>query len=97
MLDAVVWLFGTPSSITAQSASSVRSFQNYGGDDIADIVMRFQQRSIIGHIHLSRVAHKKEETLVVTGTNGTLSLDAEEPCQYRMAPTGSEYLDYSTT
>lgn len=78
MLDMIVWLFGLPSRVTAQRASAVRSFQEYGGEDIVDIIMQFDSPGIIGYVHLSRVGHRKEESVIITGTVGTLMLHDKE-------------------
>lgn len=75
LLNIIVWLFGRPSSLTAHQVGSVRQFQQYGGDDISHIIMHWEQPKIVGHIHLSRVAHTAEESITVTGTNGTLRLN----------------------
>ncbi|KAI9737591.1 MAG: hypothetical protein M1818_005595 [Claussenomyces sp. TS43310] len=80
MLDMVVSLFGSPTSVTAQSAKGVRADQTYGGDDVSNIIMNFGEaaKHNIGNIHLSRVAHRGEESLVITGTNGTFALEGKD-------------------
>ncbi|KJZ77717.1 hypothetical protein HIM_02894 [Hirsutella minnesotensis 3608] len=80
MLDIVVSLFGRPSSLKAHNAFGIRKEQTYGGDDISNILMTFGEGSsrCIGHIHLSRVAHSGEESLIITGTNGSLVLKGKE-------------------
>lgn len=78
MLDTIVWLFGLPSRFTAQKALAVRSFQEYGGEDVVDIIMQFDTSGIIGHVHLSRVGHRKDENVIVTGTLGTIILQDKE-------------------
>lgn len=76
MIDLIVWLFGNPSSVTAHQVNKVRRFQTYGGDDVSNIIMQWNgPNHFIGHVHLSRVAHKSEESIVVTGTMGTLLLE----------------------
>ncbi|KDQ13839.1 hypothetical protein BOTBODRAFT_160129 [Botryobasidium botryosum FD-172 SS1] len=78
MIDLIVWLFGAPSSVTAHQVQNVRRFQSYGGDDASNIIMQWNNPThFIGHIHLSRVAHKAEESITVTGTTGTLLLDGK--------------------
>ncbi|KAH7929945.1 PLP-dependent transferase [Leucogyrophana mollusca] len=78
MIDLVVWLFGPPSSVSAHQAQGVRRFQSYGGEDVSNILMQWGgQKPFIGHVHLSRVAHKAEESIVVTGRSGTLLLDGK--------------------
>lgn len=79
MLDMMVSLFGRPTSVIARSAAGVRIEQSYGGDDVANIIMNFGEAAqhTIGHVHLSRVAHRDEESLVITGTNGTFTLDGK--------------------
>ncbi|GIK05561.1 hypothetical protein Aspvir_009674 [Aspergillus viridinutans] len=78
MLDLLVWLFGPPTSVMAHQVSSVRPLQRYGGDDISDIMMEWGPKNCIGHIRLSRVAHRNAQSITVTGTNGTLSLDGHD-------------------
>lgn len=80
MLDMVVSLFGSPTSVTAQSAKGVRADQTYGGDDVSNIIMNFAEvaKHNIGNIHLSRVAHRGEESLIITGTNGTFALEGKD-------------------
>ncbi|TQV93827.1 UDP-bacillosamine synthetase [Cordyceps javanica] len=80
MLDMMVSLFGRPTSVIARSATGVRAEQSYGGDDVANIIMNFGESAnhTIGHVHLSRVAHRDEESLVITGTNGTFTLEGKD-------------------
>lgn len=80
MLDIVVSLFGSPTSVAAQSAKGVRADQTYGGDDVSNIIMNFGEaaKRNIGNIHLSRVAHRVEESLIITGTNGTFALEGKD-------------------
>lgn len=75
MLDLLVWLFGPPTSVVAHRVSSVRPLQRYNGDDVSDIMMEWGPENCIGHVRLSRVAHKYCQSITVTGTDGTLSLD----------------------
>ncbi|KAH7907217.1 DegT/DnrJ/EryC1/StrS aminotransferase family-domain-containing protein [Hygrophoropsis aurantiaca] len=78
MIDLIVWLFGAPSSVSAHQVQNVRRFQSYGGEDVSNILMQWSRpKHFIGHIHLSRVAHKAEESIVVTGRSGTLLLDGK--------------------
>lgn len=80
MLDIVIALFGRPTSLTAQTAKGIRTDQTYGGDDISNISMNFGEgpSRCIGHVHLSRVAHSGEESLFITGTNGSLVLKGKD-------------------
>ncbi|KAL4779402.1 NADP-dependent oxidoreductase domain-containing protein [Aspergillus varians] len=75
MLDMLMWLFGPPTSVMAHQVSSVRPGQRYGGDDVSDIIMDWGAKKCIGHVRLSRVAHRSVQSITVTGTNGTLHLD----------------------
>lgn len=75
MLDLIAWFFGVPPTLMAQRVGAVRRTQKYGGDDVSDVTMRWGASNVIGHIHLSRVADRAEESLTVVGTDGTLSLD----------------------
>lgn len=62
----------------AQQVSSVRPGQRYGGDDVSDIIMDWGPKHYIGHVRLSRVAHRPVQIITVTGTKGTLHLDNYE-------------------
>lgn len=75
MLDLIAWFFGVPSSLTGHRVTSIRPFQKYGGDDISNIIMDWSRPNLIGHVHLSRVAHEPVESITVTGTKGTILLD----------------------
>lgn len=78
ILDLILWLFGPPTSVVAHRVSSVRPLQRYGGDDVSDNMMEWGPKNCIGHVCLSRVAHKNSQSITVTGTNGTLSLDGHD-------------------
>lgn len=95
MLDILVWLFGAPSSLTALKADSVRPHQNYSGDDVAEIALRWNERSIIGNMHLSRVAHADTESVVITGTSGTAILDDKKV--QLLDPSGNTVLSIDDT
>ncbi|KAL4735865.1 NADP-dependent oxidoreductase domain-containing protein [Aspergillus similis] len=82
MLDILVWLLGLPASVMAQQVSSVRPSQRYGGNDVSDIMMNWGPQNCIGHVRLSRVAHRPVSSIVVTGTNGTLILNGHEITHY---------------
>jgi hypothetical protein len=82
VLDLLVWLLGLPTSVMAQQVSSVRPSQRYGGDDVSDIMVNWGPRNCIGHVRMSRVAHKPISSIVVTGTNGTLFLNGHEITHY---------------
>ncbi|PHH64714.1 hypothetical protein CDD82_1732 [Ophiocordyceps australis] len=77
MLDMVVSLFGQPTALAAQNTKGVRAEQAYGGDDVSNIIMNFgpAAKHTMGHVHLSRVAHREQESLVIVGTKGTFALE----------------------
>ncbi|KAL8727194.1 MAG: hypothetical protein Q9166_006231 [cf. Caloplaca sp. 2 TL-2023] len=95
LLDIILSLFGPPSSLVAHQVDSVRRFQEYGGDDISNIIMHWKPSKIIGHIHLSRVAHRAEESITVTGTNGTLRLEGNKIIL--LDTSGSQLLESTDT
>lgn len=82
MIDLLVWLLGPPTSVMTHQISSVRPSQQYGGDDISDIMMHWEPKNCIGHIRLNRVAHRPTQSITLTGTNGTLSLNGHEITHY---------------
>jgi hypothetical protein len=75
MLDLIAWFFGIPSSLTRHRVTSLRPFQKYGGDDISNIIIDWSCPNLIGHVHLSHVAHELVESITVTGMKGTILLD----------------------
>ncbi|KAK7946817.1 lipopolysaccharide biosynthesis protein rffA [Apiospora aurea] len=75
MVDIAIWLFGEPDSINALMAGSVRQYQKYSGEDIADTSFKWKDPELIGTVHLSRVAHKDAEAMTITGTSGSAILD----------------------
>ncbi|KAL8800728.1 MAG: hypothetical protein Q9182_004971 [Xanthomendoza sp. 2 TL-2023] len=95
MLNIIVALFGRPSSLVAHQVDSVREFQKYGGDDVSNIIMHWKPSKIIGHVHLSRVAHTAEESITVTGTNGTLRLEGTKIVMLDIS--GSQLLEMTDT
>lgn len=79
MLDLIVWLFGLPTSLMALSVDSVRSFQMYSGEDVSNVMMDWRpKKNCIGHVRLSRVAHRTSQSITVTGTRGTLILEEDK-------------------
>ncbi|KAI4201809.1 MAG: hypothetical protein LQ350_003009 [Teloschistes chrysophthalmus] len=95
LLNIIVSLFGRPSSLVAHQVDSVRQFQTYSGDDISNIIMHWKSSSIIGHVHLSRVAHRAEESITITGTNGTLRLEGNKVVMLDIS--GSQVLEMVDT
>jgi dTDP-4-amino-4,6-dideoxygalactose transaminase len=78
MIDILVWLFGEPDSVSALKIDAVRQFQKYSGDDIADISFTWNDKALMGNVHLSRVAHADSESITITGTSGTAVLDEKK-------------------
>jgi hypothetical protein len=81
MLDILVWLFGLPTLVMAHQVSSVRPWQRYSGDDVCDTLIDWGT-NCIGHVRLSRVAHRSSQYISVSGTDGTLTLNGHEITQY---------------
>ncbi|KAL2833818.1 NADP-dependent oxidoreductase domain-containing protein [Aspergillus cavernicola] len=82
MLDLVVWLFGLPTSLMANSVSSVRPLQQYSGDDVSNVIMDWGPKNCMSHVHMSRVAHRPVQSIAVTGTKGTLLADGCQVMHY---------------
>ncbi|KAL8776599.1 MAG: hypothetical protein Q9194_003052 [Teloschistes cf. exilis] len=94
-LNIIVWLFGRPTSLVAHQVDSVRQFQTCSGDDVSNSVVHWKSSSIVGHVHLSRVAHTAEESITITGTNGTLRLDGDKVVMLDIS--GSQLLEMVDT
>ncbi|OJJ31385.1 hypothetical protein ASPWEDRAFT_45325 [Aspergillus wentii DTO 134E9] len=74
MLDMMVWLFGKPSSLVGYK-SNLTPHRPTVRDDVSQVIMQWNETNIVGHLYSSRRAHRKEESIVVAGTTGTLCLD----------------------
>ncbi|KAF4338999.1 Aldo keto reductase [Fusarium beomiforme] len=73
ILDILVWMLGKPDSLMASRVISVRSPPDCKGDDVSIIAMRWPSNAV-GYVYISRIGPFAEESLVVTGTKGTLAL-----------------------
>ncbi|KAJ5424706.1 hypothetical protein N7445_010679 [Penicillium cf. griseofulvum] len=62
----------------ARCVSSVRPFQQYGGDDVSHVIMDWRPKNCIAHVYMSRVAHKADQTITITGAKGTLTVDGSQ-------------------
>lgn len=79
MLDIMVWLFGRPSNVIAH-----RAYDGYCPDRDREsyVSMTWDPSDLVGHIHVSEVGIRMEETLVVRGTLGSLELSSKDLTQY---------------
>ena len=79
MLDIMVWLFGRPSNVIAH-----RAHDGYCPDRDREsyVSMTWNPSDLVGHIHVSEVGIRMEETLVVRGSLGSLELSSKDLTQY---------------
>ncbi|KAF4435995.1 Aldo keto reductase [Fusarium acutatum] len=73
ILDILVWMLGKPESLMASRVVSVRSPPDCNGDDVSVVAMRWPSNAV-GYLYISRIGPFAEESLIVTGTKGTLAL-----------------------
>ncbi|KAF5600611.1 Aldo keto reductase [Fusarium pseudoanthophilum] len=73
IVDILVWMLGKPESLMASRVVSVRSPPDCNGDDVSVMAMRWPSNAV-GYLYISRIGPFDEESLVVTGTKGTLTL-----------------------
>ncbi|KAF9777767.1 hypothetical protein IL306_004335 [Fusarium sp. DS 682] len=73
ILDILVWMLGKPDSLMGSRVVSVRSPPDCSGDDLSIIAMRWPSNAV-GYVYISRIGPFAEESLVITGTKGTLAL-----------------------
>ncbi|KAJ5817098.1 hypothetical protein N7447_009331 [Penicillium robsamsonii] len=66
----------------AHCVSSVRPFQQYGGDDVSHVIMDWRPKNCIAHVYMSRVAHRATQTITITGAKGTLTVDGPQVIHY---------------
>lgn len=78
-VDLLVWYFGLPSFVYARLSRGNRPGQNYDVEDMADINIDYpglnSGERIIGNLIISRVYIRKEEFLLVHGTEGGILLE----------------------
>ncbi|KAJ6788577.1 hypothetical protein PWT90_05336 [Aphanocladium album] len=71
ILDAVVWLFGRPSTVYSLRVDDAPLPAR---DRESHVAMTWGDGGLIGHLHVSEVALKKEESVIVRGELGSLHL-----------------------
>ncbi|KAF5980168.1 Aldo keto reductase [Fusarium coicis] len=76
IVDILVWMDGKPESLMASPVISVRSPPDCNGDDVSVMAMRWPSNAV-GYLYISRIGPFEEESLVVTGTKGTLTLHGQ--------------------
>ncbi|PLN86195.1 NADP-dependent oxidoreductase domain-containing protein [Aspergillus taichungensis] len=75
MLDILVWLLGRPSSVLGHQAEDGPP---HARDRESHVSLRWDASGIVGHLHVSEVATRKEEGIVLRGTAGSLHLDGHD-------------------
>ncbi|KAJ3487001.1 hypothetical protein NLG97_g6503 [Lecanicillium saksenae] len=75
ILDAVVWLFGRPSTVYSLRVDDAPLPAR---DRESHVVMSWGEGGLAGHLHVSEVALKKEEYVIVRGELGSLHLQGSK-------------------
>jgi len=87
LIDLLVWYFGLPNSITAFLSRKNRPMQQYDVEDTASVLFDYHNplsydEKTIGNLILSRVYPRKQELLVVHGTEGIIELQRGQITRY---------------
>lgn len=72
-VDAMLWFFGSPSSVIADFSQDGRSGQ-YDVEDTAQVLCKYEG-DLTGQLFLSRAVSPKEESARVAGTEGTVQME----------------------
>lgn len=78
MLDAIIWLFGRPTTVLAHRINDPFSDR----DRESHVVMRWGDPGLVAHLYISEVALGKEESVIVRGDRGSLHLNGNEIVHY---------------
>ncbi len=80
-VDLLIWYMGLPQTITAKLSRGNRVGQTYDVEDTALLMFDYnvpsEDEKILGNLIISRVYPKKEEKLIVYGTDGRIELQKE--------------------
>ena len=75
MIDLIIWYFGLPDSIFAESSCSAKENTIYDAEDTAQIIFKYETQGIWGSLLVSRVLPPKQEYFNVYGTRGFIHLE----------------------
>ncbi|KAL8741212.1 MAG: hypothetical protein Q9190_006159 [Brigantiaea leucoxantha] len=101
LLDTVIGLANVHSGGTPNIAYSrlfhVRNSQGYDCEDSAEVILTFPSTvsKMTAHLTVSRIGHRDEENLVITGKEGVLTFDGNEVCVHFEPAAGKERLCYN--
>ncbi len=82
LIDLLIWYFGLPDTITAKLSTGNRENQIYYTEDTAHLLFdysfdRIYENKAVGHVVISRAYPKKEESLLVLGSKGSVKLERD--------------------
>jgi len=73
MIDMIIWYFGLPDKIYAESSSKAKPDENYDAEDTAAILFSYKS-GLYGSLILSRFYAPKTEYLRVVGSRGVVDI-----------------------
>ena len=86
IVDLIVWYFGVPDKVFAETSATAREDCDYDAEDTALLTMKFDAQNFWGNIFISRVVPPKTEIFRVVGTHGILELQRGQ--LERLSPDG---------
>lgn len=85
MIDLLIWYFGLPDSIFAQTSHQAKENIDYSAEDTAQVMFKYQKKDLWGSLFVSRVVPPKQEYLTVYGTRGSIRLERGKIERYTLA------------
>jgi predicted dehydrogenase len=75
MVDLLMWYFGLPDMVFAETSHAAKEKKEYDAEDTANIIFKYQKQGFWGSLLISRVIPPKQEYLNVFGTRGFMHLE----------------------
>lgn len=75
MIDLLMWYFGLPDKILAETSCTANECQQYDAEDTAQVLFKWEKEEMWGSLFVSRVIPPKQEFLNLYGTRGFIHLE----------------------
>lgn len=75
MIDLLMWYFGLPDEIFAETSSTAKENVSYDTEDTANVIFRYKTKKLWGSLLISRVIPPKQEYFNIYGTKGIIHIE----------------------
>ncbi|MBA3046925.1 Gfo/Idh/MocA family oxidoreductase [Patescibacteria group bacterium] len=75
MIDLLIWYFGLPDKLIAETSSFAKENIIYDAEDTAQVIFSYRKKHLWGSMLISRVIPPKQEYFKVYGTRGIINLE----------------------